>query len=974
MSGHAGATAFSAARQPHKLQRRRAMSLESAKSFHTTMDGSYNAPSTPYPRHVVDRRAVEEAEPSTDRFDNENRVGNPDLARETRKGKGPDPGNWGGIELNDDERDVDMQHVLHRSYRQPCIEEVEDVDSPANITRRQHRQQATPRFAEVGPASHVRDRITKSRLSQPIDQVPALSMLGQMRDMEQKSRPVNPPKTPQYHEAGWDQPGEDYGSQYSSANAPQNGGRPNGNQTTPSFPAIPPGLLGALTTAKVPIPAPQKYDGTADLSKYLRLRSEFRIYVMRGRIPDPEQVPVLSSFLEGKAYDFYLHRASLYPERWDLNRFFDALFNHCFPKDFTSRLRQQVSRMRQGSRSVSEYAHDMATKLDYIGLFDEKERVHRLWDGFESAIEEFLWRDRLNPDSSSWDEVLEGAEAAEASIAASQRRNRRGHFNENNTSNNSRDGNQNRNPNSNGGRGPGNFNGQSRPQNNGYQSAGGRNNPSGNSNTSSYRKSNNGTGGARTSGPNPSGSYQSNSKRLSDEEVAAYKARGQCFHCGGHGHLSRNCHNRSLVQSNNGPGKPPGIAAFAMEMEMDEPEADVLNDLPAFSIPFGVEDSFDLIDDIVDDLGERSIRHSTARDEFRSWNRRRTAKTRDEVHEPDWMRLPKAPYLVRNEIGDALVRVAQYHLNHQQPYPGDQFKPNQPFGMRDRFGVYPATKTTYAIVDRHLGLVREVEKAQLACPTFRVAKFYALLLCNEFGLSTQGIHTNYSGVMGDAWSEVATFLLTDGVADFYPNVDPYTDTEARFSVQIWNAETDTYIVNDSDRCTYTIIDGTRLRNPHFNLIRWYQLVVQGKRGLDADTHPDGSQPPQNVSQEAAPSEAAEVETSIPGSPALSSAPIDDFDDLPALQSLSNSDYSDSDSEDEVHEIEDLVTLLLSKEEKDSLRRVPHLGDAFTRVATDALVRGAPYPGDRDNANTTSERFALLRLESGGESKSPQSRG
>ncbi|KAF6752656.1 hypothetical protein DFP72DRAFT_751957, partial [Ephemerocybe angulata] len=67
----------------------------------------------------------------------------------------------------------------------------------------------------------------------------------------------------------------------------------------------------------------------------------------------------------------------------------------------------------QGSRSVWEYAYELTYKLDTIGLNDARERVYRLWHGFEPHIQEWLWRDRLDPEVDLWDDIIQSAEAAE---------------------------------------------------------------------------------------------------------------------------------------------------------------------------------------------------------------------------------------------------------------------------------------------------------------------------------------------------------------------------------------------------------------------------------------------------------------------------------------------------------------------------------------------------------------------------------
>ncbi|KAJ3500338.1 hypothetical protein NMY22_g19290 [Coprinellus aureogranulatus] len=740
---------------------------------------------------------------------NDIRFANPNLARETRsKGKGPDAGNWGGVQLNEDERNVDVQQGLLDSFGRVRMHEAEDVDSPANVARRHEQFFAVP---EPGGTNLSFVNRLRRNASRPLETVPPLSTLGMIRDRERLEKTLGAPPglTQQWY-----------------------------------TPQPPPVNVYSAVAPKVPINTPKNYDGSEDLQKYMRLRTEFRTYARRGRIEPQDQVAVLSYFLEGKAYEFYLYKASVRPEAWGIDKFMDALYSHCFSKDFQIRMRRSIHNTHQGNRTVAAYVHDLETKMDAVGMWDEKTRLQQLWDGFDAAIEQSLWRDRMNPNGDfTWDEIVEGAEAAEEALLSLQRKSRRpsqyGQLANPQYSRGDGGSGQRYNAGNNRGNQSENRGGQPRNQDNSNRGPGGRgsytDNGGRNSGGNNSTRTPNNTGGSKPSGSSQPRSYSSR-PRLSAEEEKEYMAKGKCFRCGEHGHLSRNCQSSNVVKSNNGPNKPPGLAAYNMEMEYDE-EAEVLEDLPMYSIPFMDFDFSDMEDGLVDDLNEREARYKATHDAFDIWNAS-PRQTRDEFHEADWMKQPKRRHLVRNTIGDAVAMVAAWQLNQLQPYPGDNFRTDQPYGRKDRFGVYDIDKDTYVIVDRHIKSVKPIAKSLISQPTFRLGRHYAMARCDDVNCSERSrLNSKYPGAMGDAWSTVATFLLADGVRDFYPNINPDTDSEDRFCVQVWNAEADTFVVNDSDRETFTIIDGERLRNPHFNLIRWYQLVVERKRGFDADTHP-----------------------------------------------------------------------------------------------------------------------------------------
>ncbi|KAF9009331.1 hypothetical protein BDZ89DRAFT_883435, partial [Hymenopellis radicata] len=48
-----------------------------------------------------------------------------------------------------------------------------------------------------------------------------------------------------------------------------------------------------------------------------------------------------------------------------------------------------------------------------VGITDERDRVIRLWRSLSFRIQQELWKDKLTPETSSYDEVVNAAELAE---------------------------------------------------------------------------------------------------------------------------------------------------------------------------------------------------------------------------------------------------------------------------------------------------------------------------------------------------------------------------------------------------------------------------------------------------------------------------------------------------------------------------------------------------------------------------------
>ena len=70
------------------------------------------------------------------------------------------------------------------------------------------------------------------------------------------------------------------------------------------------------------------------------------------------------------------------------------------------------SRLAHGI-SVSEYSYEIEEICNMIGLIDEHEKVSTFWHGLCQLIQCALWRDRYNPETSSWAEVKDAAQIIE---------------------------------------------------------------------------------------------------------------------------------------------------------------------------------------------------------------------------------------------------------------------------------------------------------------------------------------------------------------------------------------------------------------------------------------------------------------------------------------------------------------------------------------------------------------------------------
>ncbi|KAK7461817.1 hypothetical protein VKT23_008248 [Stygiomarasmius scandens] len=161
-----------------------------------------------------------------------------------------------------------------------------------------------------------------------------------------------------------------------------------------------------------PIP-PTPYDGTPDAEKYHAFVMECQEYCKAGRVSRKEQCFLLSHYLRGKAKSFFIQKVARNHAKWDLLTFFTELFNFCFPMDYRSQQREKIKRCYQNSRSVSDYVYELETLYNLVGATSKREKVIKLWDGFNAPMRRELHRAKLNKEVHSWNRIVQEAELIE---------------------------------------------------------------------------------------------------------------------------------------------------------------------------------------------------------------------------------------------------------------------------------------------------------------------------------------------------------------------------------------------------------------------------------------------------------------------------------------------------------------------------------------------------------------------------------
>ena len=317
----------------------------------------------------------------------------------------------------------------------------------------------------------------------------------------------------------------------------------------------------------------------------------------------------------------------------------------------------------------SSYTHELQDLFNMIGNVPPQDQVLKFWNSARSSIQKELWRNKLNPEISSWKKVVVQAEIIEIAENVAERRDRKAGQ-----------------PNQASGTGMNNL----RPKhhltdgsvravtfgshwkcsdrhrgkpNNNVQGGQQRDSTPSHRDGAPVDKTNSKSGSAP-----PTCHYHNHrhthQKRvpLSDKEKAEYRAAGHCFGCGKEGHMSRNCPDNASMKSP-GPG-PPGKSTFSVELvplteTESEEQTEILDSLPLGAICFG------------DSKGLTSTRPWP----LNEWRH----------HYPYWNEKNIPP---REHIGDCYVMAADCILTLEPSFPGDNLYSDLDIRPELRFHVH----------------------------------------------------------------------------------------------------------------------------------------------------------------------------------------------------------------------------------------------------------------------------------------------
>ncbi|KAJ8481441.1 hypothetical protein ONZ45_g15313 [Pleurotus djamor] len=521
---------------------------------------------------------------------------------------------------------------------------------------------------------------------------------------------------------------------------------------------------------------PDNYDGEADNQAFFKFMHEYSMYVEEGKLPRRQKVAKVGRFLTGKAYTFYMRQVAYDARRWTLDEFFTALFNYCFPADYVSKQRRRLQKLYQHEKKVKEYTSELIELFTIIGMTDERERVNKLWNGLRFDIQKDLWKDRLNPETASWDKVVEAAEIIEISLSIGASQHSRDHQKKggNNKGNHKPSG-----------------SGSSKPDH-------GKGKPSNHGQGGGFHSNQSRAGSSRFRDHKRSSNQKPERPRLSDAEIERLKSERRCFTCKEVGHMSRQCPKAHNVASSSSRG-PPGLPSHSIGVEIVEDTEELREAVDCDDTVDYVDVGFMGFDIPLEDIPEE-----------------------DDAYTSEWSEEYRP---IGDVLSEACERILQQYAWHD--FPGDEgLEPLRDLYQGRRFTAMQISDEQIVIHDnRSFDRYEYLDRELLLTPEFRLVEWYAFQMAERHFLDESAAH-EFIGTepVGDILADFMRRTLRDN-APHFGDIPMLSDEEIihpeRYEIS-WVDDRDAYQIFDTRTGFVGTLDTAWLITHGFDLVAWYQ--------------------------------------------------------------------------------------------------------------------------------------------------------
>jgi hypothetical protein len=154
---------------------------------------------------------------------------------------------------------------------------------------------------------------------------------------------------------------------------------------------------------------PNVYDGWADLHAFTLYIHQVMDYIHTGKVTEQCKVIIAGRFTSGAASRYYISQVAATTEDWTVHEFFSGLFNEIFQQNYCTVIQHQINLMAQKGKRVWHYATDLAAKYALLPEETDRAKVLKLWDDLQLRIRIELIKKGYSPEITDWKTIIDEA-------------------------------------------------------------------------------------------------------------------------------------------------------------------------------------------------------------------------------------------------------------------------------------------------------------------------------------------------------------------------------------------------------------------------------------------------------------------------------------------------------------------------------------------------------------------------------------
>lgn len=154
---------------------------------------------------------------------------------------------------------------------------------------------------------------------------------------------------------------------------------------------------------------PMVYDGRADLDHFDQWVFEIDTWRDLYDLSEDIVIKLMVNFVSHLAGRFYMKHVAKCQDEWTLKEIYEGTFDYCFPVDFKSKLREELTNADQNDTKVRDFVRELQTLALRFPDVTSRQLNQIFWEGLNMNIRLELIGKGLNPEKDSLIKILKYA-------------------------------------------------------------------------------------------------------------------------------------------------------------------------------------------------------------------------------------------------------------------------------------------------------------------------------------------------------------------------------------------------------------------------------------------------------------------------------------------------------------------------------------------------------------------------------------